>query len=133
MTEISENVEWFISAIISLPGDSPVPIGTPGYNTYTSQKAHWLGWLNPNSGTGTYVRASNPNRDARDIYNRIVEPKMLLWLAEAAGVCPSLVNSAKEDASQKMKLASKSAAIRKHIPWQVIVDVLNLRSRNVGN
>ena len=127
MIEISENVEWFINAIISLPDDSPVPLGTPDYNNYTSRKDHWLGWLNLNSGTGTYVRASNPNRDARDIYNRIVEPKMLRWLTEAAGVHLSLLNAAKEDTSQQPRLASKSAAICKHIPWQTILQTLKAR------
>jgi hypothetical protein len=127
MTNISQDVLWLIDAIHSLESDIPVQRGTPGYNNYTTQKAHWLGWLTPNSGTGTYDRSSSPNRTAKDIYNRIVEPKMLLWLAEAAGVDNDLLNAAKEDASKLPKLASQSAAIRRHIPWQTIFEALETK------
>lgn len=120
----SEDSAWLENAIRQLPSDEPVPLGTPGYNKYTTQKAHWLGWLNPAAGTGTYPRAGGRDRSARDIYNRIVEPKLLLWLAHAAEVRPALLAAAVADASTKSKLASKSAAIREHIPWTVMVEAL---------
>lgn len=121
----SESIEWFAAAIDSLPSDAPVPKGTQGYNTYTTQKAHWHGWLNPEAGTGTYPRMGGADRDARDVYNRIVEPKLLLWLAQAAEVSPILISAAKCDAESRAKLAGKSAAIRKHVPWQVLADALH--------
>jgi len=127
MRSPSESVAWLASAISELPSDDPVPPGTQGYNTYTTQKAHWLGWLNPGVGTGTYPRSGRPERDARDVYNRIVEPKLLLWLARAADVNPELLAAAIADASHKSKLASKSAAIRKNIPWAVLVEALRRR------
>lgn len=124
MRESSESIEWLASAIARLPSDEPVPRGSQGYNTYTTQKAHWLGWLNPAAATGTYPRTGGPDRLARDVYNRIVEPKLLLWLAEAAEVHPDLRANALTDASVKTKLVSKSAAIRKHIPWPVLTAAL---------
>jgi hypothetical protein len=121
----NESIDWLARAIALLPSDEPVPLGTPGYNTYTTQKAHWLGWLNPSSGTGTYPRTNNPTRDAKDVYNRIVEPKLLLWLVRAAEVNPALVAAAAEEANDKPKMASKSAAIRRHIPWSVLSAALH--------
>lgn len=125
--EKSESIEWFAAAISRLPSDAAVQRGTQGYNTYTTQKDHWLGWLNPAAGTGTYSRSGGPDRDARDVYNRIAEPKLLLWLAESAEVSSSLIMAAKADAEGKLKLNSKAAAIRKHISWSVIAEALHRR------
>lgn len=116
----SESIDWLSKAIERLPSDAPVPRGTPGYNHYGTQKDHWLGWLNPQAGTGSYARAEREGRDARDVYNHIVEPKMLLWLATAAGVDRDLINEAKQAADEAPKLATKSAAIRKRIPWSCL-------------
>ena len=125
MRTSTESIDWLAKAIALLPSGESVPLGTPGYNTYTTQKAHWLGWLNPSAGTGTYPRASKPNRDARDVYNRIVEPNLLLWLAQAAEVSPTFIAAATTEASGKSKLASKSAAIRRHVPWSVLAAALH--------
>jgi hypothetical protein len=121
----NESIDWLTKAIAKLPSDDPVPLGTQGYNTYTTQKDHWLGWLNPSAGTGTYPRTGSPDRTAKDVYNRIVEPKLLLWLVRAAEVDSALVASATEDANNKTKLASKSAAVRKRIPWSVLSAALH--------
>lgn len=124
MHDSSETISWFANAINKLPSDDPVPIGTPGYNKYTTQKAHWLGWLNPSAGTGTYPRSGGGNRTARDVYNRIVEPKLLLWLVEAAGVSAVLLDAAKAGSATSTKMATQSAAIRKQIPWTVLASAL---------
>jgi hypothetical protein len=124
MNAETESIEWLIAAIQCLPSDEPVAPKTPGYNVYITQKAHWLGWLNPSAGTGTYARKHHPSRTAKDVYSRIVEPKMLLWLATAAGVPENQVRAAKDASGVLEKLASKSAAVRKHIPWSDIVEAL---------
>lgn len=123
------NIEWFIQAIRALPSDEPVAPGTPGYNRYTTQKAHWLGWLDPSAGTGTYPRSAAPGRDAKYVYNHIVEPKLLLWLISAAGVDAELVQVARERASAAVKMPSKAAAIRRVVPWAVLSEHLKLCSR----
>ena len=104
-------------AIEALPSDDPVPLHTPGYNRYTTQKAHWMGWLNPAAGTGSYARTSCDARGARNVYNRIVEPKMLIWLIEASGVPTGLVVAAKAASSNDMPMPTRAAAIRKRVPW----------------
>lgn len=118
--ELPESIVWLIDVIRRLPSDEPVPLDTRGYNNYTTQKDHWLGWLDPESGTGTYARKSAPDRDARFVYNHIVEPNMLLWLISASGVNPDLVQAAKEAAEGPSRLSSKSAAIRRQVPWSVV-------------
>jgi hypothetical protein len=120
-----ESIEWLIQAIRRLPSDEPVPARTPGYNKYTTQKDHWLGWLDPNAGTGTYPRRAGRDRDARYVYNHIVEPKMLLWLIAVSGVGPELLHSAKEAAKRAPTLQGKSAAIRKCVPWSIVADALS--------
>lgn len=124
MRETTEDIQWLISAIQRLPSDDPVPKGTQGYNVYTTQKDHWLGWLSPELGTGTYARAAGTNRDARHVYNHIGEPKMLLWLASASGVPPMRIAAAIAGAEPMSALNSKCAAIRKQIPWGAIVTAL---------
>ncbi len=119
-----DSMEWFIQAIRGLPSDEPVADRQPGYNNYRTQKDHWLGWLDPDSNTGTYPRRSAPERDARYVYNRIVEPQMLLWLISASGVRQELVHAAARAAEEAASLAGKSAAIRRHVPWQVVAAAL---------
>lgn len=125
-----ESVEWLIAAIDRLPYDERVPDRTPGYNAYNTQKDHWLGWLNPAAGTGSYSRKTSNDRGARGVYNRIVEPKMLLWLISAAGVPPALLRSARQAADAVPSLATKAAAIRKHVPWEVVAEALRTVARD---
>lgn len=120
-----DSIEWFLDAIRRLPSDEAVELGTAGYNNYTTQKDHWLGWLNPTSGTGTYARKTAEGRDARYVYNHIVEPKMLLWLISVAGVDKKLVESAVTASENVTAMASKSAAIRKNVPWAVVAAALS--------
>lgn len=119
-----DSIEWFIQAIRRLPSDEPVANRQPGYNNYRTQKDHWLGWLDPNSGTGTYPRRSAPGRDARYVYNHIIEPKLLFWLISASGIDPELVKAATQAAEAASSLASKSAAIRKQVPWPKVAAAL---------
>jgi len=123
------SVEWLTKAIDALPSDIPVPLRTPGYNKYTTQKAHWLGWLNPAAKTGSYPRTSGNERGARNVYNRIVEPKMLLWLIAAAGVRKELVDSAQAAAASDAPMPTRAAAIRKHVPWAEVEAALSKRAQ----
>lgn len=125
------SIAWFIRAIQGLPSDEPVPLGTSGYNQYTTQKAHWLGWLEPSAGTGTYPRSDAPGRDAKYVYNHVVEPKLLLWLVAASGLNPGTVLAAHEAAASVPKMPSKSAAIRRVVPWSMLCEQL-ARSHRVA-
>jgi hypothetical protein len=86
---------------------------------YASQKQHWLGWLSEYRGSGYYGR-KNFHRSAEFVYNHIVCPPMVLWLAEASGVPKLKVADAKDAALSSRTLQAQSAAIRKIIPWEMI-------------
>ena len=120
----SYSVEKLIDVIKKLPSDKEVSIGTQGYNLYSSQKSHWLGWLDSKSNSGTYQRKDAPNRGAKFVYNHIMEPKMLLWLISASGVDMKLVTQAEENAANAKSMASGCAAIRKVVPWEDLELVL---------
>lgn len=111
----------FIKAIQALPSDEPRVYPK---KSYTTQKEHWLGWLRGYHGPGVYGRRPETRRDAEFVYNHVVEVKMLLWLIEAAGVEPSLVSAARRSAVKAKALPSKSAAVRKHVPWANVESVL---------
>ena len=116
--------QWLAQAIERLPPDQAVPDNTPGYNVCNMQRAHWLGWLDPAAGTGTYALSTRGSVSARTVYQRIGEPRMLLWLAEEGGVDPELLQQARESAAQGQPLASQCSAIRKLIPWRTLAEAL---------
>jgi hypothetical protein len=113
-----------IARIKEVPSDSPVKPGTRGYNRYVTQRDHWLGWLGDTPGTGSYERTTPPKRGAGYVYGHIVEPLMLLWLIEAAGVGPSVVREAWRAALMPTTLGSKSKAIRSVAPWSEVAKAL---------
>ena len=51
------------------------------------------------------------------MYNRIVVPKMLLWLITAAGVTKDLADAALVAAAKDGPMPSRAAAVRKLVPW----------------
>lgn len=115
------SISKFIRAIRQLPSDEPQI--HPG-KWYKTQKQHWLGWLGEYHGPGAYGRKTDKKRDAAYAYNHIVESKMLLWLMEAAGVQTELVEKARRAARRGKTMQEKSAAIRRHVGWNVIESAL---------
>ena len=111
------SVQVLIVAIRALPADSPVD---DPRKSYLTQKQHWIGWLSEYGGPGAYGRQIRLKRDAQYAYNHIVEPKMLVYLAEASGVRKRLVSAAKQILAKRQTFMQKSAAIRAIIPWQTV-------------
>ena len=88
---------------------------------YKSQKEHWLGWLSEYDGPGAYGRKTHRGRSANFIFNHIVCPPMLLWLAEAVGVAKTTLRKAKRAAlSGPPQLGSHCAALRRIISWEEV-------------
>ena len=111
----------FMRAIRALPSDEP---RNHPDKWYTTQKEHWIGWLGEYSGAGAYGRKTETRRDAEFAYNHIVEVRMLLWLAEAAGVHRNLIAKARNAAKHRSSLQAKAAAVRRIIPWSEIAAML---------
>ena len=117
----SVSIAKFIRAIRALPSDKPQI--RPGI-WYKTQKQHWLGWLGEYHGPGAYGRTGAGKHDAQFAYNHIVCVQMLLWIIEAAKVNPELVRRARRSAAGATSLTQKSAAVRKHVPWQELSKAL---------
>jgi hypothetical protein len=88
---------------------------------YTTQHEHWLGWLEGYEGPGAYGRQDS-SRSARFVYNHIVNPQMLIYLAEAVGIHSQRLQEAAAAAltHRGETMSSMSGAIRKVVPWEVI-------------
>lgn len=91
---------------------------------YNNHKEHWLNWLKEYDGPGYYGRQTW-NVSAENVYNRVVNPSMVLWLGEAAGVPKKQVREACNAAlTADATMAAQSAAIRKVISWSKIREQL---------
>ena len=91
---------------------------------YRTQHEHWLGWLEGQQGPGAYDR-KNWHRSAQFVYDHIVNPQMLVYLAEAAGVDRKCVTkAAMAGIENRSSMSSMSAAIRRVIPWEAVEEAL---------
>ena len=117
----TRSIREFVVALRRLPSDEPKVQSGVWYHT---QKEHWLGWLREYGGPGYYGRTAEQDRDARYVYDHIVEPKMLLYLMGAAGVDAKLVAAAKRATLRGRTMMEKSAAIRRLVPWGKIASHL---------
>lgn len=117
------SVEQLLAKVRELPEDEPIDNTRKWYRT---QKEHWIGWLKQYRGPGAYGRVGGNKRDAKFVYNHIVEPKMLLYLIRAAGVDARLMNAAEEAAAAASgaTLMAQSAAVRRTVPWTIVREAL---------
>lgn len=116
-----KSVEQLLRAIRKLPEDKPVKNPRKWYLT---QREHWIGWLTEYNGPGAYNRKTHSGRDAEFVYNHIVEPEMLIYLAEATRMDRALIARARRIARGKGTLMQKAGAIRRLIPWNMVEAVL---------
>ena len=86
---------------------------------YTTQHQHWLGWLKQYDGPGAYGRTGR-DYSAEFAYNHIVNPQMLIYLAEAVRIDRALLRAAAKAALASTTMSAMSGAIRRVLPWKVI-------------
>ena len=115
------SIRDFLIAISRLPEDKQTYKPQKWYST---QKEHWIGWLFEYNSPGAYNRNTTEGRDARFVYNHIVEPRMLLFLAQAAGVQRTIVIAARQSLKPNHSLAQQAAAVRKILPWELVAAAL---------
>ena len=88
------------------------------------QKEHWLGWLGDYDGPGHYDRKSW-DVSAEGVYNRVVNPSMLVWLADAAVVpTPMVTRAMKAALAGGPTMMQQSGSIRRIIRWKTIEEGL---------
>lgn len=122
----SISIEEFIRAIEQLPEDEPNDDPDVWYAT---EKEHWLGWLSEYDGPGAYGRKGGAKRDAKYAFNHVVNPEMLIWLSEAAGVNLDAVDQEHTVALNRLldegaPMQQISAAIRRAFPWEKVAAAL---------
>ncbi|MEH2497859.1 putative restriction endonuclease [Bradyrhizobium sp. AZCC 1678] len=82
-------------------------------------KQQWLDWLSGYDGPGFYGR-ENSDRTARFIFNRLNNPAMILWLAEASGVDQTLIRQAARFPRTNANKQTQAASVRNIISWEII-------------
>lgn len=87
---------------------------------YESQKEHWVGWLFHYNTPGAYGRKVTTGRDARFVYNHVVCPGLLIYLADASGVSRQLVREATKVAASDAPDMAKAGRIRRIVPWELV-------------
>ena len=122
----SVSIATFIAAIESLPADPPERSNV----WYLTQKEHWLGWLGDYHGPSAYGRDASKRRDARYVYNHIVNWEMLEWLIRAAGADTATMNAVRVASKHGTRLQEKAAAIRRVVPWETIAHMLWSQQRS---
>jgi hypothetical protein len=95
---------------------------------YENQREHWLGWLADYRGPGAYGR-KNAKRSAQFVYDHVVNPQMLVYLAEAVGLDRKTVETAMSAAlaARDSTMAAMSGAFRRVIPWEMVEAELGAR------
>lgn len=91
---------------------------------YESQKEHWIGWLFEYEGPGAYGRKVVRGRDAKYVYNHVVCPDLLLFLAAANGVDAKTIRAAKRGMAQATTQMAQAAVIRRSLPWTTILEAM---------
>lgn len=122
--EESLSILDLLIAISRLPEDRPANSSGKWYRT---QKEHWIGWLFEYNGPGAYGRHTQQGRDAKFVYNHVVEPRMLLYLAKAAGVSRGRVLAARKKLGGGRSLMQQAAEIRRLLPWELVAKALSPR------
>lgn len=95
---------------------------------WRSQRDHMTSWFDAQAtkGSGAYTR-NQPNRSAKVTYNRLQSAEGMLWIAEALGADPTLVQAAADEALATKRGPSRCAIIRRHLPWEVIAELAKSR------
>ena len=114
------------AAIAALEPDAPR--ARPG-KWFKTQHEHWLGWLDEYDGPGAYGRSTPSPEDALSVYNRIVDPEMLLNLASAAGVDSDVLGRARNSAASASTKMQAAGRVRRLVPWEIVARVLPERRR----
>lgn len=91
---------------------------------WESQKEHWIGWLFHYNSAGAYGRKVVDGRDAKFVYNHIVCPGLLLFLAKGSGVDRRLISTATKAAKAEATEMAKSGAIRRYVTWPIVLAAL---------
>ena len=95
---------------------------------WSSQKEHMIKWFGDQNshGSGAFTRKT-PNTSARITYNRLLCPAAFVWMAEALGEDPEVVQAAADAARAETNARKRSGLLRGHLPWTRIAELAGAR------
>jgi hypothetical protein len=118
------SIKELLRAVRRLPATAPQSdkLSKGGYETHQD---HWIGWLKEYDGPGYYGR-SDWGVDARAVYQRLANGRMIVWLSEAAGEDPKRIRAAitamKRHGNGRKQTEAK--IVRSHLPWEQVATQL---------
>lgn len=95
---------------------------------WSSQQEHMVRWFSdqPTRGSGAFTR-TEPNTSARTTYNRLLAPAAFVWMAEALGEEPAVVQAAADAARAEPSARRRPGLLRRHLPWSRIAELARQR------
>ncbi len=95
---------------------------------WTSQREHMVRWFGNQEtlGTGPFSRQV-ANTSAKTTYNRLLCPAAFVWMAEALGEHPSVVQAAADTARHEPNARRRPGLLRAHLPWRRIAELARMR------
>ena len=94
---------------------------------YRSFKEQWIDWLKDCEAPGYYGRIPG-KRTPRDVYQRLNNAGMIVWLNEAAGqnqsTIEAAINAMLRPSYQLGWKQTKAKVARKHLPWEPLAELL---------
>lgn len=118
------SIKELLQAVGRLPATAPQSdkLSKGGYETH---RDHWIRWLKEYDGPGYYGRC-DWNVDARAVYQRLANGRMIVWLSEAAGEDPKLIRRAiaamKRHGNGRKQTEAK--IVRSHLPWEQVAALI---------
>lgn len=94
---------------------------------WSSQQEHMVRWFgNQDSlGSGAFTREV-ANTSAKTTYNRLLCPAAFVWMAEALGEEPGVVQAAADAARDEPNPRKRPGLLRRHLPWNRIASLAKL-------
>lgn len=115
--------EEFAGLLADLEEELPISGGCIRNMWWLSQKEHMVDWFRVQGAVVTDIPfAHKPYESAREAYEALLSVGGILWINEALGVDPKLVQAAFEAAKAEELLALKYKVVLEYLPWSVVFE-----------
>jgi len=102
-----------LNALKQLPDHAPIAEALLGSGV--PLKETWIDWVSD------YNRGRlKKNPSARTIYNRVQQPRWIIWLAEASGINARLIRKATNSVARHISRQSQAKETRRILPWTLV-------------
>jgi hypothetical protein len=119
----SQTINELLARIRKLPADTPLAGALPLKPGHESLKAQWIGWLEEYLTSGYYER-KNAVDDAQWAYQHLNNGRMVVWLNEAAGEEPRIIQAAIVAMAERESPPTEARYARLVLPWGCVAKLL---------